>query len=291
MAPPQTLPASRTSPWARLARLLRVLWFHTRRAFDLPTGSTALLADGRHPVRRGWLVRLVRAAPGLPGDEPGGPLELRMRHDGDEVVVRLAHRGDAPPPGSGPRGWILLASGHARRLTGLAVDGREVRLTLGDEHLASTSGQAVLEPGLGSTEARDTLLALYAELGAQHRALVEVRFKLLALVPAISALALVGVVGPTGPFAGTPRIVRVGAAVLGLIVVVGVRLYDVRNSQLHDDLVSRGRSTETALGVRYGVFARRRPSTFPVQHDVALHLVYGAVLAAWVGAVVAAVLA
>lgn len=282
----------RERPWVWLVRTLGIASFHVRRALGLPTGQAALLASRAGPWSVAWLVRLASADPSLPSDgRPGEGFEIRRRHVGDVVVVRPASGSGVPP--AGPGRWILLAGGHARsaQIEDVSPGDRLVTLRLGDEHVAEISGQDVLEPHLDTAPSRQALLALYTELGAQHRALVDVRFKLLALVPAVSALALVGIVTPTGPFAEAPRAVRVCAAVLGLLVVLGVRVYDVRNSELHDDLVSRGRSTEVALGVRYGVFARRRRPVAPVQHDLALHLIYGAVLAAWVGAVVAAVVA
>ncbi|MDC7119923.1 hypothetical protein OMK64_00055 [Cellulomonas fimi] len=271
---------------ADVVRMLRVLVHHAGRAWGTaPDGRTALLTDRRHLVRGGWVVRLVADDDGasidLPGAEQGQVVHLRPVHGS---VDRLVQHADAAR-----RPWLLVHAGHARDVTGVARGEVAVAVSLGAERLARPSGRPVL-PDVTPTpgDALDTLRMVYKELATQHRTLVDVRFKLLALVPAVSALALVGVVSPGGPFAGVPRAVRVGAALLGLVVVVGIRLYDVRNSQLHDDLVSRARVVETALGVERGVYAARRASIAPVQHDTALRLVYGAVVTAWAAAAVVA---
>lgn len=110
------------------------------------------------------------------------------------------------------------------------------------------------------------------------------RFKLLALVPPISALALVAIASGTGPFKEADDWLRSTAAFAGFIVTVGVRIYDLRNSELHDDLISRGRRLEHQLGISSGLYTQRRTSTWPIQHDLALFLVYGVVLLAWLAA-------
>jgi hypothetical protein len=55
----------------------------------------------------------------------------------------------------------------------------------------------------------------------------------------------------------------------------------LRNSQLCDDLISRARSLEQFLGVERGPYMRRSKNIWPLQHDVALFLIYLLVLAAW----------
>lgn len=81
----------------------------------------------------------------------------------------------------------------------------------------------------------DVLLKLYSEVCTSWRALVDVRFKLLGLVPAVSAVLLATLLLRTEqPDRGAGAIV----AAFGLVVTVALALYDQRNSQLHDELVS-----------------------------------------------------
>ncbi len=136
---------------------------------------------------------------------------------------------------------------------------------------------------------REILLAVYKQVSDSWRVLTDVRFKLLALIPPVAALALVAVVTEQGPLAGSGVAPRVGLATFGLLVTVGLRMYDLRNDELYDDLISRGRRAEFELGVHAGVFlARPEPKkSFGltlVRHRTATSLVYGSVILAWIAA-------
>ena len=135
---------------------------------------------------------------------------------------------------------------------------------------------------LSSEVKREILLAEYSEASSAWRMLTDVRFKLLALIPPISAIALLAIVSPKGPLEGAATAVRVAAAAFGFIVVGGLFAYDTRNSELYDDLISRGRRTESELGIHAGVFrGRLKPRRELISHGPALVLVYGVVLVAW----------
>lgn len=143
---------------------------------------------------------------------------------------------------------------------------------------------------------RTVLLSVYAETLGAWKTLTDARFKLLALLPPVAAVALVAVVSESGPLAGQGRWVRAAGALFGLLVTLGLWIYDRRNDALYDDLISRGRRVEFELGVETGIFLGRRKAaavqvgghTFrPVSHGQALSLVYGTVLTAWLAALVA----
>ena len=131
------------------------------------------------------------------------------------------------------------------------------------------------------------LLAVYDQLGASWRMLTDVRFKLMALLPPIAAVALVAVVTEAGPFAGLDKWVRVGLAGFGLLTTVGLAVYDHRNDELYNDLISRGRRLEFELGVHSGVFMGRPGSQRRgLNHGTATRIVYWGVMAAWIAAAV-----
>ena len=72
-------------------------------------------------------------------------------------------------------------------------------------------------------------------------------------------------------------------ATVGFIVTLGLLVYEVRNSQLHNDLVSRGRRIEAELGIHTGIFrGRPNPKYLFLNHGTAIFLVYAAALAGWV---------
>jgi hypothetical protein len=108
---------------------------------------------------------------------------------------------------------------------------------------------------------RDLLLRLYTEVCSNWRALVDVRFKLLALVPTVSVAALVLVLAPSSNDKPgyTPAAVALIAGV-ALVATAGLWVYDTRNSQLHDELISRARRIEYELGIATGQF-KGRPGT------------------------------
>lgn len=148
--------------------------------------------------------------------------------------------------------------------------------------------------------------------------LTEVRFKLLALLPPLSALALFAIVSPAGALAQASTPVRVGAAGFGFFITLGLWVYDRRNDELYNELVSRGRRAEFELGIGTGVFrGRPKPRAIGkgqvkvhkrlvplatwldlvsgpedpisvIKHGMALRMIYGIVLVAWFLAGVAA---
>lgn len=136
---------------------------------------------------------------------------------------------------------------------------------------------ARLAPGVTT----ELLLALYKEICTSWRELVGVRFKLLALVPAVSLLAIGAILSRTAD----NRYIPVAAAGLGLIASVALMIYDQRNSQLHDDLISRARRIEYELGVEVGQFRGRPGSGRIVKHDVAILMIYIASVLAWIAAI------
>lgn len=107
---------------------------------------------------------------------------------------------------------------------------------------------------------QEILLALYSEIGSNWRMLTDVRFKLLGLVPSVSAVLLVSLLSKDDFSKGLSPISRIMVAVFGLIVTIGLYLYDLRNSELYDDLISRSRRIEAELGIDTGQFLGRRKS-------------------------------
>lgn len=148
-------------------------------------------------------------------------------------------------------------------------------------------------------------LDLYGEL-------VKIRFQLLGLLPTISGAILAAL-----ELLDVRPAVLIGPAVLGLVVTWAITLYEIRNSQIHDNLIHRLRHLERLIGFdpsipssKPGGFLDERteralyllPVTsdplperdtetprrwwrwsprIRVRHDSALALVYGAVLATW----------
>ena len=121
------------------------------------------------------------------------------------------------------------------------------------------------------------------------RTLTDVRFKLLAIVPTISGVAL----GVLGRGRTAAELLAVGA--LGLSATLGILVYELRNTQIYDYALDRAAELETRLGMASifrtgtgGLFSER-PGGRAVRlfgvtalgHDRGLSLVYAAAIAAW----------
>jgi len=138
-------------------------------------------------------------------------------------------------------------------------------------------------------EADEGLRLDYEQTTQLLRTLVDVRFKLLAFVPTITGAA-VGLVGRPRPAAEL-----LGVGVLGLLATLGIFVYELRNTQLHNALVRRAAELERELGLRsalgasgpgglYGELparAVRLLGLLPVGQDRGVALVYSAALAGW----------
>jgi hypothetical protein len=121
------------------------------------------------------------------------------------------------------------------------------------------------------------------------RSLTDVRFKLLALVPTLSGIA-VALLGRPRPAAEL-----LGVGLLGFVATLGVLVYDLRNTQVYDYALRRAGELEARLGIASpfggsrpgGLYAERpEPTIRPfglaaASYDRALALVYGAALAGW----------
>jgi hypothetical protein len=147
-----------------------------------------------------------------------------------------------------------------------------------------TSPLPTLRDGLEAKTHRDVLLALYQQTCQSWRHLVDVRFKLLALVPSVALASLGLVLASDGRYDAVPVVLRLLFSAIGLASTLGLWLYDARNSELHDELISRARKIEEELGLHTGAFlGRPAPRSDWVCHDRATTLIYGAAFVAWIG--------
>jgi hypothetical protein len=133
---------------------------------------------------------------------------------------------------------------------------------------------------------RELLLALYEQVVCIWKELVGVRFKLLGLVPAASLVLLATGPSQKGPAEGLSQASKLLIGVFGLSAVFALFVYDRRNAELHDDLISRGRKIADELGVDTGIFRGRLKASGIFKHDTATSLIYGSSVLAWTVAIV-----
>jgi hypothetical protein len=135
----------------------------------------------------------------------------------------------------------------------------------------------------------DRLRLDYQQTTDLMRQITDVRFKLLALVPTLSGAAIAVLGRPSS----NAELLAVG--LLGLTATLGVLLYELRNTQLHDYALHRAQALERRLafpsieeGAAGGGLFSQRPDRslrllgfLPVDRDAGLILVYSAALAGW----------
>ena len=134
----------------------------------------------------------------------------------------------------------------------------------------------------------ELLKVLYSETNSNYRNLADIRFKLLGFVPAVSVIAWAELLSKL-PVEEFPIVViGLTLSLLGMRITYGVRIYDMRNDQLYDDLVRRGRKIEEEMGVHTGIFkgrldATRKDRVFKkiIKHGRGLSLIYSSVFIGW----------
>lgn len=131
----------------------------------------------------------------------------------------------------------------------------------------------------------DGRLEAYKQVADSFRQLAEMRFKLLALVPAVSGTAITLISKDIEAFKRDP-IPRGLVALMAFIVTLGIVFYDVRNSQIYNSLIRRAKELESGMQL-HGPFSARPPRSLrflglvSIWHDRGLALIYGSVLGAW----------
>jgi len=147
------------------------------------------------------------------------------------------------------------------------------------------SDLSVISDQVDTELSSDKLLLLekiYSEVCSSWRSLHDVRFKLLGLVPFVTVGILVVILPGTGSTTNLSGWTQKIIPSVGLLVTIGLLIYEMRNSELYNDLISRGRRIEAELGVKTGIFrGRPTPSRSLINHSNATRLIYGAAIAGW----------
>jgi hypothetical protein len=142
-----------------------------------------------------------------------------------------------------------------------------------------------LKNGAGKSK-NGVLRQLYSEVNSNYRHLADIRFKLLGFVPAVSIIAWIEILGKLPVEHLQNILIAIAVSLLGLTITYGIRIYDIRNDSLYDDLISRGRKIEEKLGVGTGIFLGRKKGHTScyygaVNHGRGLKFIYTSVYAGW----------
>ncbi len=139
----------------------------------------------------------------------------------------------------------------------------------------------------------------YEEVSQNFRALADIRFKLLALIPPLGGVAIFLLSHLAEESEPSAQLLLTLISILGFLVTLGVTSYDQRNSELYDGLMGRAKFLEGelrltpnpdakfAIGAFRGQFLERPPrakklfGVITLGHDNGLAFIYGSVLGAW----------
>jgi hypothetical protein len=152
----------------------------------------------------------------------------------------------------------------------------------------------------------------YEEVNRNFRALADIRFKLLAIIPSLGGVAiylLSHLSEQPGRSEPGAQFLLALISAFGFLVTFGVTSYDQRNSELYDGLMARAKFLERRLQLTpnpdaisaiddfRGQFLERPPRAkklfglITLGHDNGLAFIYGSVLGAWFFPLVVATLA
>ncbi|MDH3293321.1 MAG: hypothetical protein OER95_03255 [Acidimicrobiia bacterium] len=164
----------------------------------------------------------------------------------------------------------------------------------------------------GASRHPDRVLADYERTCEVITTLVDVRFRLAAFVPLLTGAAAVLI---TSDNLQLDPLDRGFLSVGGLLFLLGISMYDLRNTQHYNSAIGRAAFLETQLRLpkeprdaSVGVYGTRSDSKMnlekkkkhrfglgptghglPIRHGTGLSLAYGAAIGAWVWALVSAV--
>jgi hypothetical protein len=130
----------------------------------------------------------------------------------------------------------------------------------------------------------------YEQVLIHWRSLADIRFKLLAIVPALAGAAVAIATN------NRPPGIEVALGIVGLFATLGILFYDQRNTQLYNDAMARAKFLEELLGfVSHrnkqkpgGLFLSRPERKLKflgfilMWHDRGLSIVYSAALSSWI---------
>lgn len=133
-----------------------------------------------------------------------------------------------------------------------------------------------------------SLKHIYTEVNANYRYLADIRFRLLSLVPAVSIVAWVELLDKVIPHNLRNAAFGIALSLLAIRIIFGIRMYDKRNDELYNDLISRGRKIEDELGIKTAIFKGRLEANTidklfkkPNNHGRSLSIIYSSVLLGW----------
>lgn len=126
------------------------------------------------------------------------------------------------------------------------------------------------------SENKEFLIKIYEKLTDNVKQLEDVRFKLLAIVPSVTAVGIKELYGVK-----TESNVKVLFAALGIVITSAIFIYELRNRQILKALNNRKNVMESSLGELPENFLKELDSKGFIKHGVAMNLIYISSIVSW----------
>jgi hypothetical protein len=126
------------------------------------------------------------------------------------------------------------------------------------------------------TENKEFHTKVYEKLVDNVKQLEDVRFKLLAIVPSVSAIGIKELYA-----VNCENHVKVFFAILGIVITFSIFIFELRNRQIIKALNKRKVALEDEMNVSTTVFIQDLQSSGIVTHRFSMNLIYITAIVSW----------
>jgi hypothetical protein len=126
------------------------------------------------------------------------------------------------------------------------------------------------------TENKEFYSKVYEKLVDNVKQLEDVRFKLLAIVPSVSAIGIKELYA-----VNCENHVKVFFAILGIVITFSIFIFELRNRQIIKALNKRKVALEDEMNVPTTVFVQDLQSSGIVTHRFSMNLIYITAIVSW----------
>jgi hypothetical protein len=126
------------------------------------------------------------------------------------------------------------------------------------------------------TENKEFYSKVYEKTADNVKQLEDIRFKLLAIVPSVSAIGIKELYA-----VDCESHVKVFFAILGIVITCSIFIFELRNRQIIKALNKKRIAMENEMGLTTALFEKHLQSNGIVTHRAAMNLIYITAIVSW----------
>ena len=134
----------------------------------------------------------------------------------------------------------------------------------------------VIKKGFDMTDNKEFYNKVYEKTADNVKQLEDIRFKLLAIVPSVSAIGIKELYA-----VNCENHVKVFFAILGIVITFSIFIYEIRNRQILKALNKKRVAMENEMGFSTVDFEKNLQSKGIVTHRASMNLIYITAIASW----------